>query len=294
MLATQANSSRAWGPEPLKIEVGKSVGRAPVGLSLAHEKGCLLSWDKHGGLALHGPDREPAASAIHPGLAAACISANGQCVAVACQDGMVLLLGEDLATRASLRVGGQPCSVAIDHQGRTIAVGLMDGTIAFINRQGIEVGRLAAPIAATSMAFANRHPWLAFAGSAGMAGAADANGSLRWKEGLPHHLGPLSMAAGTGDWFVPRMGGCVAHFGPLGAPHKDVPETTGARLVACGHMATNLAIVEGRSKLKATDNRGVTKASAEFPATITAIAMDGTGTTIMAGLDDRRILWIRP
>ncbi|MFM7114881.1 MAG: hypothetical protein ACKO26_27410 [Planctomycetota bacterium] len=278
----------------MKIEVGKSVRRAPVGLSLAHEKGGLLSWDKRGGLALHGPDHGQVASAIHPGLAAACISANGQCVAVACKDGTVLLLGEDLATRSSLRVGGQPCSVAIDHRGRNIAVGLMDGTILFMNSQGLETGRLAAPCAATSMAFANRHPWLAFAGSAGMAGAADANGSLRWKEGLPHHLGPLSMAEGTGDWFVPRMGECVAHFGPLGAPHRDVPETAGARLVACDHMATNLAIVEGGSKLKVTDKRGVTRASIELPVAITAIAMNETGATIMAGLDDRRILWIRP
>lgn len=254
----------------------------------------LLAWDNRGTMTLFNHAAEVVAGASLPGLVGAALSADGSQAVALSRDGTVRLMRGDLAPRKEFRTPGPAVAVAIDNHGHHIAVGLADGTITFWNGLGQEGASLRAPSPAASMAFATGHPWLAFAGEAGLAGCADINGELRWREGLPHRLGPIAMEGGAGSWLVPCHGGGLARYGPLGAPHRMVGNVTRCRLAATNHSGTLMAVVDSPGEILLRHAPDKDPDRLAVPASITCLAMDPLGKMIMAGLDDRRILWIRP
>lgn len=268
---------------------------SPVGLSLAVEKPNLLAWDGHGGMTLFNQSGEVVAEARLAGLVAAALSPDGNHAVALNRDGTLRLLGGNLAFRRDVQAGGTGMAVAIDKHGRNIAVGLQDGNIVFWNGNGQEGKRVRVPSPVASMAFAIEHPWLAFASATGLAGCADTNGALRWREGVPHHLGPIAMAGATGAWFLPCRGGGLISYGPLGAPHRVIRNVPGCRLAATNRDGTILALVaDSPGELLLVREPNQKPEMLRVPPAITSLAMDPPGTMIMAGLDDRRILWIRP
>jgi len=279
----------------MKIAGGKSLPHSPVGLSLAVEKPNLLAWDGHGGMTLFNQAAEVVAETRFAGLLSASLSADGNHAVALNQDGTLRFLGGNLAVRREVHAGGPCTAVAIDKQGHNIAVGLQDRNIVFWNGNGQEGKRVQVPSPPASMAFATQHPWLAFASATGLAGCADTNGALRWREGVPHHLGPIAMAGATGAWYLPCRGGGLIRYGPLGAPHKLMRHVPRCRLAASSRDETILVVVaDSPGELFLIRDPDQKPETLRVPATITCLAMDPLGTMIMAGLDDRRILWIRP
>lgn len=278
----------------MKIAGGKTLPHSPVGLSLGMEKPHLLAWDAHGGMTVFNHAAEVVAEAHFTGLVDAGMSADGNQSVALSRDGTLHLLRGNLAIRRELQVGGPASAVAIDNHGHHLAVGLKDGTIAFWNGLGQAGPRVQVPCPVASMAFAIEHPWLAFAATSGLAGCADINGALRWREGLPHQLGPVAMAGGTGSWYLPCHGGGLIRYGPLGAPHKLMRHVPMCRLAASNHEGTLLVVACSPGELSLIRDPEQKSETLKLPATITSLAMDPLGRMIMAGLDDRRILWIRP
>lgn len=278
----------------MKIAGGKTLPHSPVGLSLGMEKPHLLAWDGHGRMTVFNHAAEVVAEGHFAGLVDAGISADGNQSVALTRDGTLHLLRGSLAIRREVQVGGPSSAVAIDNHGHHIAVGLKDGTIAFWNGLGQAGTRLKVPSPAASMAFATEHPWLAFAASSGLAGCADISGALRWREGLPHQLGPIAMTGGTGSWYLPCHGGGLIRYGPLGAPHKVIRHVHKCRLAASNHEGTLLALVDSPGELSLIRDPDQKPEMLRVPANITSLVMDPLGRMIIAGLDDRRILWIRP
>ena len=277
----------------MKIVFGKSLPHSPVGLSAGADSTDLMAWDAHGGITLHDEAGNVLAKRLVNGVISAALSADGKRAVAVTRNGLIHILDKKLAQCLEIHAKAQASSVAIDKHGRQIAVGFTDGTIGFWDGHGKEGSRFQAPSPAASMAFGIRHPWLAFAAGTGMAGCTDTNGAMRWREGLPHQLGPIAMAGESGTWYLPCHDGGLVSYGPLGAPHRIVPRAPACRLAACNHMGTIVAVGSDRGRLSLLRSQDEEPLTLDLPVRINCLAMDSAGTMIMAGLNDRRILWIR-
>jgi len=278
----------------MQILFGKSLPHSPVGLSAGVDCAVLMAWDAHGGITLYDQAGNVVAKRSVNGVVSAALSADGKRAVAVTRKGLIHVLDKKLAQCLEIQAKPQASSVAIDRHGSQVAVGFTDGTIGFWDGQGKEGSRFQAPSPAASMAFGIRHPWLAFAAGTGMAGSIDTNGAMRWREGLPHQLGPIAMAGESGTWYLPCHDGGLVSYGPLGAPRRIVPNAPPCRLAACNHMGTIVVVGSDRGRLSLLRGPDEKPEAMELPVRINCLAMDALGTMIMAGLNDRRILWIRP
>ena len=278
----------------MKIAGGRSLPHAPIGLSIGLEQSVLLVWDRNGGVTLFNQAAEIQASAQFPRLIQGSLSADGSTPAVLLANGTLLLLRQDLSVRLEIAAGETSRAFAIDNHGHHLAISHSTGELCFWSGLGQKGKRVELPRPAIHLAFAVEHPWLAFTAESGLAGCADINGSIRWREGLAHNLGPISMAGGSGHWFVPCFSGGLIRFGPLGPPHVSIKGITICRSVAVNHTGSRLFVVGNHGEISILDDTGKPVSSLTIPAAITAVASDPLGRFAVLGLEDKRVLWVHP
>lgn len=278
----------------MKIAGGRSLNHAPAGLSIGLEQAVVLVWDRHGGVTLFNHAAEIQARAQFPGLVTAKISADGSTPAVLLASGTLLLLRQDLSVRLEIKAGTTARSFAIDNHGHHLAVSHRNGELCFWTGLGQQTTRVDLPRTAIHLAFATEHPWLVFTAESGLAGCADINGTIRWREGVAHDMGPMAMSGGTGHWFVPCFSGGLIRYGPLGPPHVLIQNIPTCRLIAVSHAGLRLFVVDGMGTIRLSDDTGKSMASLTLPAAIIDIAADPLGRFAVLGLEDRRVLWVHP
>jgi hypothetical protein len=278
----------------MKIAGGRSLSHAPIGLSIGLEQSVLLVWDRTGGVKLFNQAGEVQASAQFAGIVQGSLSADGTTPAILLSNGTLLLLRQDLSVRLEIAAGATSRAVAIDNHGHHVAISHSSGDLCFWSGLGQQGKRLELPRPAIHLAFAVEHPWLAFTAESGLAGCADINGLVRWREGLAHNLGPISIAGGSGHWFVPCFSGGLIKFGPLGPPHVSIKGIPMCRIVAANHTGSRLFLVGHHGDISLIDDTGKPISSITIPTAITCMAADPLGRFAILGLEDKRILWVHP
>jgi hypothetical protein len=193
-------------PKPVAASVRPAwslpVGGRLRGLSLAREKGWVLSWDDGSWLHLLGVSGARQGQVRLTGqIGAAAVADDGSVVAAGGIRGEVWWLAPDLSVRWQKSVPAKVVAVALDPFGQYAAVADAQGGLHFFDRHARSIARAQAPRPLHHLTFVPAAPYVLGSADYGLVACYDLAGHCSWRDGLVAHVGSLAVS-GTGDAIV--------------------------------------------------------------------------------------------
>ncbi|MBL8799415.1 MAG: hypothetical protein JNM56_36370, partial [Planctomycetia bacterium] len=179
-----------------------TLSAAPRGLSLAREKGWLLTWDEQHWLYLFDrAGKLQGQRQFAGGLVGACCADDGSALAALGQRGEVWWLLPDLSSRWEQQLPARPVTAAIDSFGQYLAVADAQGGLHLLDRLGRVFGTVQSPRPFHHLSFVPTKCYLACCSDFGLVAAVDFKGRWAWRDGLVVHVGGLAVS-GDGEQIV--------------------------------------------------------------------------------------------
>jgi hypothetical protein len=228
------------------------------GLSLARERGWLLTWDAGSSLSLFNASGERQAVRPFPFSVAAAASADdGGSFAVAGAQGEVLLLAPDLSNRWERRLSHKALAVALDPFGLFVAAADAGGNLQVYEAGGEAAWRAEVARPLHHLAFVPEKPLVLGAADFGLVACFDRAGRCDWRDGLVAHVGSLAVdGAGATAALACFSDGLHLYAAAAGQPRR-APLPIPCRLAAVSYTGDALLTVdlEGRVHLRRPDGQ---------------------------------------
>jgi hypothetical protein len=263
----------------------------PRGLSLAREKGSLLTWDETHWLYLLSRDGQRQAQRhLGPALAAACLSDDGSACSAFSTAGDLWWLAPDLTTRWQVSMPAAALAVAVDPLGHYVAVALADERGSLHIYQGAKaVMTVSCPRPVHHLAFVPQEPLLVASADYGFVGAFDLAGRCVWRDGLVAHVGGLAVTGDGNQLVLACFSEGLQRYGAGGRRLERLSLEESCRLVAIS-FAGQQVLVGGLSKrLLLLNSAGKTLATHALDQSAIALALGPLGDYCVIALADCRV-----
>jgi hypothetical protein len=267
----------------------------PRGLSLAREKGSLLTWDETHWLYLLSRDGQRQAQRnFGPALAAACLSDDGSaCIAVSTV-GDLWWLAPDLTTRWQLALPAAALVVAVDPLGHYVALALApadEGGSLHVYDQGAKaVMTVGCPRPVHHLAFVPQEPLLVASADYGFVGAFDLAGRCVWRDGLVAHVGGLALTGDGNPLVLACFSEGLQRYGADGRRLERLSLEESCRLVALSFSGQQVLVAGLSKRLLLLDPAGKTLATHALEQSAIALALGPLGDYCVIALADGQVV----
>jgi hypothetical protein len=261
------------------------------GLSLAREKGSLLTWDETHWLYLLNRDGQRQAQRhLDRNLASACLSDDGSACVAASTAGDVWWLAPDLTTRWHISLAAAPLAVACDPLGQYVAVADERGKVHLFHRLGNAVLGIPCPRPVYHLAFVPEEPVLLASADYGFVGAFDLAGRCTWRDGLVAHVGALAVTGNGNQVVLACFSEGLQRYGRDGRRLERLTLEESCRLVAVSFQGKRLLVGGLSKRLLLLDPNGKVLATHALEQPAIAVALGPLGDYAVAALADGTIV----
>jgi hypothetical protein len=263
----------------------------PRGLSLAREKGWLLTWDDSNWLYLVNRKGERQAQR-HGGaspVTAACGADDGSAYAAAGAGGEVWWFAPDLMPRWQRAVDAPAVAAALDPFGQCLAVSDGRGRVSLFDRKGRLQGRGETPRPLCHLAFVPEAPRLVGAADFGLLACLDPAGRLVWREGLVTHVGGLAVS-GAGRVAVACFSEGLRFYSVDGKKEAPLRLPEPCRLAALTYEGNRVLAAGLGNRLYLTGRDGRAAESLDLEGPAAALALAPLGDHAAVALADGRVV----
>jgi hypothetical protein len=259
----------------------------PRGLSLAREKGWVLTWDETDWLyLLNREGQRQAQRQLGAALAAACCADDGSaCVAVGAA-GAVWWLAPDLTTRWQGTLPSAALTAALDPFGQYVAVADDRGGLHIFNRHGDTVCRAASARPLHHLAFAAAAPYLLASADFGFVGAYDLAGNGLWRDAPVAHVGALALSGDGRQALLACFSEGLLRYDDQGRKLDRLAVSESCRLVSVSFEGREILVGSLKSRLLLLDRQGRALATQDLEKPAIALALGPLGNEAVVARGD--------
>lgn len=235
------------------------------GLSLARERGWLLTWDKSGWLYLLDHKGNSQAERQFPGLSLGCAADDASAYAIAGQNGEIWWLAPDLVARWEKKLSSPILALALDPFGQYLVVSDKGGTLHLYDRFGQTIFREKPSRPLCYLAFVPAAPVLVGSADFGLVVAYNVQGELLWRDGLVASVGGLStdgagkqilLACFSEGLHVYQSDSQKKERIPTPEPSRLVDQSFEGRLILCSNLNNRLVLLNQKGNQLMTHSFG--------------------------------------
>jgi hypothetical protein len=268
-----------------------SLPAGPRGLSLARERGWLLTWDANHWVYLLNRTGHRQAQWHTPGpLVAACGAEDGSAYGAVGGNGQIWWLAPDLMPRWERAVARPATAVAMDPFGQYLAVADAGGNLTLFNHSGRSVFQVQGARPLAHLAFVPAAPYLVGSADYGLVTCVDPGGKTVWRDGLVAHVGSLApngdgtlVALACFSEGLQRYTASGQNLGRLGLPEP-------CRLLSLSFDGDLLLMAGLGNQLRLLDREGNTRATHALDQPAVALALGPLGENAVVALLDGPVI----
>jgi hypothetical protein len=266
----------------------------PCGVSLAREKGWLLTWDRNQWIYLLNQAGQVQAQVRFPGTIAQCAVADDGSGAVAVgRDGELAWLAPDLTTRWERNLENPLAAVAVDPFGHFLVAADSRGNIRFFDSTGKALAQVLCPRPLQHLGFIPGLPLVVGCADYGLVGAFDKEGSWLWREALVMNVGGLSVNGDGSSLLLACFSEGLHHFGSDGKAKPRIVTPEPCRLISQSFEGDRLLIAGMSNHIYCLDRSGQVLCRHSLDKPLTALAFGPRGEAAYVALVGGGIVKLR-
>lgn len=266
--------------------------QAPVrGLSLARERGQLLTWDRHGWVYLHDHAGRIQGQTRIPGeVHLAAVSEDGERIVVVDREKRLQRFAPDLAPRFEHVLPFLPAALTLDPFGRSTALADDRGNLVLLDETGLPRWRTRNFRPLRFLAMAPGSPDLLGAGEPGFVVRIDTRGECTWKESLVSNIGGLSVDGQARSVLLACFSAGIQRFDPVTGRSERLATRTACRWVGQSLDGSRIWAGGLGRIVEVLDAAGQSLGELELEGAFRFLAIGPMGADLWAGLEDGRLV----